>query len=369
MKKVLFGLAVLLFAFSVSADTIPRDSIEKMAARMLLVGFRGDTITPDNPVISYLTETKVGGIILFDIDLTGSKKLGSRNITSRGQVRKLTDDIRRIAGYPLVITTDQEGGLVQRLKPLYGFEEVPTAKHLGGTGSTDSTYYWSRVLAQQLVDAGITLNLAPEVDLHNAACPPIGYYDRAYSADPDSVVLHARAAIDAFHSLGIKATLKHFPGHGNAISDSHYGLTDVTNTWEERELIPFKRLIEEGKADAIMTAHIFNRNLDPDLPATLSKKIINDLLREQLGFKGVIITDDLYMQGIIDNFSIEEALILAINAGADMLMASNNISTGFEADRPAKLVKLIADAVESGKIDVEKLIQANERINQLIEPL
>lgn len=366
MKKSLLTLITILLALPTSADTISRDSIEKLAARMFIVGFKGDSITHDNPVISYLRDIKIGGIILFDIDLTGNHKLGSRNITSRSQIKKLTDDIRQIAGYPLVITADQEGGRVQRLKPQYGFESVPSAKHLGETGNTDSTYYWSLVMARQLKDAGINLNLAPEVDLHCDDCPVIGRLDRAYSANADSVAIHADATIDAFHSLGIKATLKHFPGHGSATSDSHYGLTDVTNTWDERELTPFKRLIDDGKADAIMTAHIFNRKLDPDMPATLSKKIITDILREKLGYDGVVITDDLYMQGIIDNYEIDKALILAINAGADMIIVGNNITTGFEPDRPARLVDIIVKAVESGQIDVARLIEANQRITRLI---
>lgn len=358
----------MLLALTASADVLSRDSVERLAARMLIVGFKGDSITPDNPVVSYLKDTKVGGIILFDIDLTGSRKLGSRNVTGRDQIKKLTDDLRQLAGYPLLITADQEGGLVQRLKPQYGFEAVPSAKELGMTGSTDSTYRWSLVLAQQLKDAGIDLNLAPEVDVHRDDCPVIGQLDRAYSHNADSVAIHAEAAIDAFHALGIKATLKHFPGHGSATADSHYGLTDVTANWDERELIPFKRLIDSGMADAIMTAHIFNRKLDPDLPATLSKKIINQLLREKLGYTGVIITDDLYMQGIIDNYDIENALILAIDAGADMIIVGNNITTGFESDRPAKLVNIIADAVENGRIDVARLIEANQRIEQLTKP-
>ncbi|MCH5247510.1 MAG: glycoside hydrolase family 3 protein [Muribaculaceae bacterium] len=356
-----------MFALQAKAvEKLERDSLERLAARMLIVGFKGDVITSDNPVVSYLKDTKVGGIILFDIDLTGTRKLGSRNITGREQLQQLTDSLRHIAGYPVVITADQEGGLVQRLKPQYGYEAVPSAKTIGKIGNVDTTYYWGTVMAKQLKEAGINLNLAPEVDIHKDDCPVIGKLDRSYSIDPDSVALHATVTIDAFHDNGVKVTLKHFPGHGSATADSHYGLTDVTNTWNESELIPFKTLIDLDKADAIMTAHIFNRNLDPDYPATLSKKIITDLLRDQLNYDGVVITDDLYMQGIIDNYSIEEALTLAINAGADMIIVGNNITTGFEADRPAKLVKIIADAVESGDIDVARLQEANLRIDELL---
>lgn len=366
MKKLVIFALSLLCMLPAAAEALGRDSLARLAARMLIVGFKGDTITPGNPVIGYLRDVKVGGIILFDVDLTGTKKLGSRNITGRGQLQKLTNDLRQIADYPLIITADQEGGLVQRLKPQYGYEAVPSARHLGSTGRIDSTYFWSELLAKQLVEAGINLNLAPEVDLHNDDCPVIGKLDRAYSTNPDSVALHATAAIDAFHDHGILATLKHFPGHGSAMADSHYGLTDVTPTWTDRELVPFKRIIDSGKADAIMTAHIFNRNIDPDYPATLSEKIITGLLRKRLGYNGVVITDDLYMQGIIDNYAIDKALVLAINAGADMIIVGNNITTGFEADRPARLVEIIVKAVETGQIDASRLIEANARIDALL---
>lgn len=370
MRKPLLLLLVALFTLNLNASqTARRDSIERLAARMLIVGFRGDTITDDNPVVNYIKDTRVGGIILFDIDLTGSRKLGSRNITGRDQVHRLTTDLRQIADYPLVITLDQEGGLVQRLKPRYGYEAIPSARHLGSLGNTDSTFYWSNVMALQLAEAGINLNLAPIVDIHNDSCPAIGDLDRAYSANPDSVALHAAAAVDAFHRHGINAVLKHFPGHGNATTDSHYGLTDVTSTWNENELIPFRNLIDQGNADAIMTAHIFNRNIDPDYPATLSRKTITDLLRNRLKFDGVVITDDLYMQGIIDNYSIPQALVLAINAGADMIIVGNNITTGFEPDRPARLVSIIADAVENGQIELERLVEANRRIENLCSAL
>ncbi|MDE5858140.1 MAG: hypothetical protein K2H32_07270, partial [Muribaculaceae bacterium] len=157
------------------------------------------------------------------------------------------------------------------------------------------------------------------------------------------------------------------PGHGSATSDSHYGLTDVTTTWTPEELIPFKQLINSGQADLIMTAHIFNRQLDPDMPATLSRNILTDLLRNKLGFKGIILSDDMYMQGIIDNYRIEDAVVDAINAGADMLIMGNNISTGFEPDRPARIARIIVNAVKEGRIDPNRLVESNRRIDAAID--
>lgn len=343
--------------------------LREMAAKMLMVGFKGDTITADNPITKYLTELKVGGVIIFDIDLTGSKTLGSRNITSKQQLAKLTSDIKSIAGYPVLIAADQEGGRVQRLKPEYGFTNLPSAKYIGDTNRADTTERYAEIMARELSDAGINVNLAPELDLHDDQCPVIGKLQRAYSSNPEIVALHAAVTIDMLHRYGIVATLKHFPGHGSATNDSHYGLTDVTATWNNRELIPFKKMIENGKADMIMTAHIFNRQLDPEYPATLSRPILTGLLREKLGFEGVILTDDIYMQGIIDNYSVEEAVVRAINAGADMLIMGNNITTGFEPDRPSKIIDIIVTAVKKGDIPIERITDANRRIGILTSKL
>lgn len=359
-----------MFSFSAFCVELPSDScLERMAARMLMVGFKGDSITVDNPVTGYVADLKVGGIILFDVDLTGARTLGSRNITTAPRLKQLTSDLQSLADdYTLIIAADQEGGLVQRLKPRYGFEKLPSARAVGHM-SADSARSVAALMASQLAESGVNLNLAPELDIHRDDCPVIGQLDRAYSADPDSVALHAAIVVEQLRKQHVAAALKHFPGHGSATSDSHYGLTDVTATWTADELKPFAKLIAEGNADAIMSAHIFNRKLDPDYPATLSHRILTEVLRDSLGFDGVVISDDMYMQGIIDNYSIEDAIVRAINAGADMLIMGNNISTGFEADRPQKAVAIIVEAVKDGRISPDLLRQANRRIQALTRKL
>ena len=159
--------------------------------------------------------------------------------------------------------------------------------------------------------------------------------------------------------------VKHFPGHGSALGDSHLGMVDITDTWNERELYPFANLIAQNKVDVVMTAHIYHRGLDPDYPATLSHKIVTGLLREKLHYDGVVVTDDLYMQAIRNQYSIPTALELAINAGADLICVGNNISTGFEADRPFKLVDMIVNSVKQGRISWERMEQSHERLQRL----
>lgn len=364
MKRLIFIVLAACAVFA-QAQSYSDAELRQMAARMLMVGFKGDSLAPGCDAERYIKELGVGGIILFDVDLTGDATLGSRNITTAPRLKALTAGLRAMAPYNLIIAADQEGGLVQRLKPRYGFKKYPDAQHIGKLACPDSTRAYAAEMSAELADAGINLNLAPDIDLHRDDCPVIGKLRRAYSANPDSVALHANIVIDEHRRNGVMCAVKHFPGHGSATADSHYGLTDVTRTWSPEELIPFKAAIDSAHVDAIMTAHIFNGNIDPDMPATLSHKTLTDLLRNELGFKGIILTDDMYMKGIIDTYSIERAVVDAINAGADMLCVGNNISTGYEADRPFHLVDMIVAAVKDGRIPASRLAESAARIAAL----
>lgn len=341
------------------------DSIRHYAARMLMVGFKGATVDDRSDAARYVRDLRVGGIVLFDIDLTGTARKGSRNIQSPGQLRRLTDDLRQRADYGLLIAVDQEGGQVNRLKPDYGFPPTVSAEYLGRLDNRDTTLFYGERTAAELARAGINLNFAPVVDIKNPDSPALGARGRCFSEDTAVVTRNAAWLIDAHHAHGVLTALKHFPGHGNAVDDSHDGFTDVTKRWQPAELAPFRELIRSGRADMVMMAHIFNERIDPDYPATLSRATIEGLLRGQLGFDGVVITDDMYMNAIIERYSIEEAVVLAINAGADMMIFGNNINTGFVPDRPDRIIQVIVDAVKTGKIKPERLVEANRRIERL----
>ena len=370
IKRILLTLAIVLPSANSLFAQLPPDSVlRRYAAGMLMVGFKGDSVTEDCDAARYVRDLKVGAIVLFDIDATGDATIGSRNITSKERLTRMTAQLQAWADYPLLIATDQEGGRVARLKPQYGFLPTVTAEYLGTVDNEDTTRYYASRIAKEMRESGVNINLAPVVDVLNHDCAAVGHYNRCYSTDPQVIVRHAGWFIDENHRQGVLCTLKHFPGHGNAIDDSHYGFVDVTNAWTPVELEPFKMLIDEGKADLIMTAHLFNRNIDEDYPATLSSKTINGLLREQMGFDGVVVTDDLYMQAIRNQYSIPTALELAINAGVDLICAGNNISTGFEADRPFKLVEMIVNSVKEGRISWERMEQSHERIKRLQEKI
>lgn len=357
---------LILITISLSAMGRTDAELRAMAARMLMVGFKGDSVAPGCDAERYVRQLGVGGIILFDVDLTGNAQLGSRNITTRPRLKTLCDSLRAYAGdRGLLIAADQEGGRVQRLKPLYGFGKYPSARELGKMGQ-DSLIHYTTMMARELAQTGINVNLAPDVDVHNDSCPVIGRLGRAYSDDPLDISAIAGVICSIHKAEGVLCAIKHFPGHGSAMGDSHYGLPDVTDTWQRSELEPFRRLAWSHDSEIIMTAHIMNRNLDPDYPATLSHATLTDLLRNEMNFDGVILTDDLYMRGIIDRFPIADAVVTAINAGADMLMMGNNISTGYEPDRPFRIVDIIVEAVKDGRISEQRLVESNLRIDRCI---
>ena len=367
-KIILPVLAVLAFLPLMAQElSLPSDSLlRREAARMLMVGFRGDRIDDNSDAARYVRDLHVGGIVLFDIDLTSENpKIGTRNVTSKQQLTKLTSQLQSYADEPLIIAADQEGGMVCRLKTQYGYKPTVNALHLGTVDNRDTTLYYALRIAEELEQSGVNLNLAPVLDIHRDDSPHVGHFKRSFSDNVDVITRHAGWFLDAHYKHGVLCAVKHFPGHGSALGDSHYSIVDVTNTWQPRELEPFANLIAKNKVDVVMTAHIYNRRLDPDHPATLSHRIITELLRDNLHYDGVVITDDMYMEGILAQHSVPEAFALAINAGADILLVGNNINTGFEANRPFYLVDTIVDLVKSGKVPYERVHQSSERILKL----
>jgi beta-N-acetylhexosaminidase len=328
------------------------------AAAMLLVGFRGFDV---EPVTAADLARGLGGVVLFDRDQpTG----GPRNVESPGQVATLTAGLRAGAIAPLVISTDEEGGRVARLDERHGFPTTRSAAELGAMNDPAATEAAGREMAETLAAAGVNLNLAPVVDLNlNPDSPIIGALDRSFSADPQVVIEQALAFIRGHRAAGVLATLKHFPGHGSATGDTHLGVVDVTETWREVELEPFSAIVDAGMADAILTAHVFNARLDPEHPATLSRSTVTGLLRGDLGYDGVVISDDLQMGAIRQAYGYEKAVRLAIEAGVDVLTIANQ--QVYDVDVVARTVELIVEMVDAGQLDAARIEEAWRRIQSL----
>lgn len=329
--------------------------------QLLMVGFRGISVSDESPIVQDIRAGRVGGVILFDYDVL--QKQSGRNIQSPRQVKSLCDALLAHSKIPLLIAIDEEGGKVSRLKPKYGFRQTVSAAYLGRLNSLDSTKAYATDTAELLSEVRINLNFAPVCDVNvNPQNPVIAKLERSFSHNPDSVALHAAAVVEAHRAKHVLTALKHFPGHGSSQSDSHLGFVDVSNSWRTSELVPFQTLISQGNADIVMTAHIFNANWDT-LPATLSRNVIQGLLREELKFNGVVCSDDMQMKAITAHYGLEESLKLALNAGVDMLIFGNNID--YDEHIAAKACTLIKGLVSRGEISQERIEEAYRRIMRL----
>ncbi|XPV76953.1 MAG: glycoside hydrolase family 3 protein [Desulfovibrio sp.] len=355
-----FSIACVFLLLSGSAYALP--SLERMAGEMLLVGFRGMTIDKDSPISRDIQQGKVGGVVLFNYDVV-LKKYG-RNVESPGQLLKLTTDLQGLSSDKLIISIDQEGGRVQRLRAENGFKESMSAQKIGEESSVLVAKEQGQLVGEQLYNFGINVNFAPVVDVNvSPKSPAIGGIERSFSSNPYRVYELAEGFIEGMHSENVLSCIKHFPGHGSSTKDSHLGVTDVTSTWSDAELKPYELLIKNGYADMIMTAHIFNGNLDADYPATLSPLVINGILRQRYGFDSVVISDDLQMKAIAGQFSLREIVRQALLADVDILLFGNNLE--YDPLIATKVVPIIVDLVNSGEVKKDKIVKSYLRIQEI----
>ncbi len=327
-----------------------------------MIGFRGMSVESAPEIAADITQRRIGGVVLFDYDVPDRSP--SRNITSPEQLSSLTLALQKLSKIPLFIAIDQEGGKVNRLKQSRGFPATLSAEYLGRLNNPDSTTAAALQTARTLKAMHTNINLAPVADLNaNPDNPVIGKLGRSFSSNPETVIGNLKLTISAFHNEGIIATLKHFPGHGSSTTDTHRDFTDITASWSEQELEPYRFLIASGYNDAIMTAHVFNGKFDPLYPATLSKTTLTGLLRNKLGFKGVIVSDDMQMKAIADHYGIETAIRLAIEAGVDILLFGNN--TSYDPAIASKATDIINSLIQQKIISPERIDQSYQRIMKL----
>ncbi|MGP4096303.1 beta-N-acetylhexosaminidase [Nonomuraea sp. KM90] len=314
--------------YGTAADTVSGENQARYAAR-----------TPAKVIAKY----HLGGVILFP-----------QNVKSIGQVVGLTNGLQRASDeVPLLIGTDQENGLVSRMSAL--MTDFPGASQIGASRDTGLSREVAKATGDELRALGVNLDFAPVADVNvNPRNPVIGR--RAFGDDPQRVAKMVAAAVKGFGEAKIAATAKHFPGHGDTSVDSHTGLPVIKHTkseWERIDAPPFKAAIGAG-VDAVMSAHIVFPKLDSSGdPATLSKPILTGLLREQLGFKGVISTDALNMAGVRKKYNDGEIAVRAVLAGADLLLMPNDLPRAYEA---------VLAAVKSGRISEQRLDQSVTRL-------
>lgn len=394
--------------------------------QMLIIGFGGLQQDEDGKILwddrnniqfkedaliaKHIANNHVGGIILFTQplrDINTRVFIRDRNVQNPKQVAKLNQNlqdynskVRKEQGLevlPLFIGIDQEGGIIDRLPPSHGFS-VPTvlpqalgaqeerflagihcqgARHARSVISLkklalEQTYKYAKKMAKELRAVNFNLNFAPVVDVNISPLNPIiGRLGRSFSSCPQVVVNQAEQFIRAFREQKIVAVLKHFPGHGSSLQDSHLGLVDVTTTYQkDKELYPYFSLITAGYPGMIMTAHVINGQLDDTqckngspgdhttwCPGTMSQKTLTGLLRNTMGFNGIIVSDDMTMGAITREYTLSEALQHAINAGIDIFIVANN-----SADQTDMVINTIAQLVVTGAVKREKITAAYRRI-------
>jgi beta-N-acetylhexosaminidase len=337
--------------------TLARMSLDEKVGQMFMVGFQTDKWGSSAGFSAHARELihrhHVGGVILF-----------SRNIQNPRQVGELTNQLQQLAvasepHVPLLIAVDQEGGDITRVD---GATVFPANMAQGATVDPDTAYASAKTVGRELRAMGINLNLAPVLDVNsNPANPVIGV--RSFGENPRMVAVMGTSAIRGYHEGEVLTAVKHFPGHGDTHVDSHVGLPSVTHDRKRLdavELVPFREAIRGG-ADMIMTAHITFPAIDPEpgTPVTLSRRALTGLLRGELGFQGVIITDDMEMGAIAKQFGTPQAAVRAIQAGADMILVAHTLS----AQRSA--IAAVKQAVLSGKISEERIDETVRRILRL----
>jgi beta-N-acetylhexosaminidase len=360
------GLGLLVLLLGAVAEAGPRRPDHSLpVGELLLVGVPGTEVDGHAAEIhGIVCDAKVGGVILFERSVaTGAP----RNILSAEQLTRFTADLqrlaRRCAGRPLLIAADNEGGLVARLSPRAGYLPMPSAQELGARGDLALTELEARRVGTLMRAAGVNWNLAPVVDVAvNPGNPAVVAPMRVFSADPERVTAHARAFVRGMRAAGVLTSLKHFPGHGSSRVDSHHGFTDVSDSAELAvELSPYRALIREGLADSVMPAHVYNRHLDRTYPASLSRATITGLLRGRLGYTGLVVTDDLLMGAVSQRYGVEEAAILALRAGADVLLISAN-SPKEEGRAAERVIAEIRRALADGRLSRPQVQAALRRL-------
>lgn len=328
---------------------------DQMIAQMLILGFNGTSAgAPGAQAMArHLTAGRAGGVCFL-----------GHNTRNRAGIESLTQLFNSAArqGKPF-ISVDQEGGAVQRLGKRSGYAALPAAQAVAQRKSVNEARRVYGAMAQQLRGAGFNFNLAPVVDLgFEPRNPIIAKWGRAFGNDGASVARFAGAFVQGHRDHRVLTALKHFPGHGSTLVDSHERPVDLTATWKADELTPFRDLAKRGLVDVIMSGHLTHAKLTAGLPATLSPQAVA-MLRNEVGFAGAIMTDDLDMKAIRSSYDLIDAVVRSAAAGYDMILLSNSLKP--DDNLPQKVIAAIKGAVASGRIRASQIESAAARIAQL----
>ena len=356
-----FGVALIRILSAATAlvilgSPVSAATLEEMAGQMIIVGFEGTSADDAGveTVMDALAEGRLGGVMYL-----------KKNISDLPTVREMNDRFRSAAPeLPPFITLDQEGGAVERLTKDVGFKEIPNAASIAANHTPAVAEEIYAEMARGIAAEGFTVNFGPVADLNtNPDNQVIARFGRAFSAEADTVIAYDEAFIKAHHGAGLITSLKHFPGHGSSTADSHEGFVDITKTWDAEELEPYRVLIGEGLADMVMIGHLYHADYaddDGETPSSLSPRWIDGVLREDLGFDGVVISDDLEMGAIRDHFTLEQTVTKAVRAGMDVLLFSN--TADYRPGLSQEILDILLEEAEADPAFAARIEQSYERI-------
>lgn len=346
MKKLL-ALVFLLNSFCFASN------LDSKISQMIIVGFNGNNINSHGfkKVYKQLKKEQIGGVILF-----------SKNISSADSLIKMNEKLLSTNKTTPFISIDNEGGAIQR----YDFYKHKSAAEVTALSEKEAHLEYAK-MANLERELKINLNFAPCVDLGINKDSIILKKNRSYSDDAKTVSKYASIFINEHNERKIATSIKHFPGHGSVKGDTHKGFVDATKTFKEDEIKPYYDLKDYDKLNMVMVSHIFNSNFDTIYPASLSKNTI-DILKNDIGFKGVIISDDYDMGAIRDNYSLRDIVVNSINAGVDILLFSNNIKV-FDDKIAYKIHKIIKEEIKLGNIKEDRIDEAYKKVLKLKQEL
>ena len=353
--RILASLCLIL-GLIVPGEPASAQSLEDMAGQMVMVGFRGSS--PDaagvRAVREQIARGEIGGVTFLRINVDSLAAVSGIN-------RSL---IAARPWLPPFIALDQEGGQIERLTAAVGFDEIPSARGVAAQTPDRARAIYAG-LAGDLARLGFNVNLGPVVDLDiNPDNPIIARYERAYGTDPVQVTALASAFVEAHRGAGMATALKHFPGHGSSAADTHEGFVDVTGMWQPVELEPYRDMIDADLADMVMVAHLYNADVQGNdaqqLPSSLSRTWIEGVLRDELGFAGVAISDDLEMGAIRSRFDLHDTVVVAVEAGMDVLLFSN--TAAYDRALGSEIHQILVDEGRANPEFADRIAQSYGRI-------
>ncbi len=351
LLRIALAVPFLFFASMAHAATL-----EQMAGQMIVVGFQGDD-AGDASVQKLREEIaagRLGGVMLLKTNVKNLKAVAALNST----LREASPDL------PPFITLDQEGGSVERLTQAVGFTEIPNAATIAAKNTPEEAEAVYAKMARAVADLGFSVNFGPVADINvNRNNQIIAKFGRAFSDEAQTVADYSEAFIRAHHAAGLLTALKHFPGHGSSTADSHEGFVDITDTWSPSELDPYRALIAKGDVDMIMIGHLYHADYsdaDAQTPSSLSPQWVTGVLRKDLGFNGVVISDDLEMGAIREHFTLKETVTKAVRAGMDVLLFSNTAK--YRASLGQEILDILLAEAEADPAFAERIQESYGRI-------